>query len=51
MSTPRHLGGTLRLPSRPQPQVPASPAAGAGTTSAAKGPSALPDTAEIAACK
>ncbi len=51
MSTPRHPGGTLRLPSRPQPQLPASPAAGSGTTLAAKGASALPDPAEIAARK
>lgn len=53
MSTPRHPGGTLRLPSRPQTQLPASlPAgAGAGTTPAAKSASALPDPAEIAARK
>ena len=51
MSTPRHPGGTLRLPPRPQTQLPASPAAGAGTTPAAKSASALPDPAEIAARK
>jgi len=53
MSTPRHPGGTLRLPLRPQTQLPASPAAGTGTgtTPAAKGASALPDPAEIAARK
>jgi len=51
MSTPRHPAGTLRLPSRPQTQLPASPPAGAGTTPAAKSASALPDPAEIAARK
>lgn len=51
MSTPRHPGGTLRLPSRPQTPLPASPAAGSGTTPAAKSASALPDPAEIAARK
>ena len=51
MSTPRHPGGTLRLPSRPQTPLPASPDAGPGTTPAAKSASALPDPAEIAARK
>ena len=51
MSTPRHPGGTLRPPFRPQIQLPASPAAGSGTMPAAKGAPALPDPAEIAARK
>ncbi len=51
MSTPRHHGGTLRLPSRPQPQLPASLTAGSGTMPAAKGASASLDPAEIAARK
>ena len=51
MSTPRHPGGTLRLPSRPQPQLPASPAAGSATMPPAKVASALPDLAENAVRK
>jgi len=51
MSTPRHPAGTLRLPSRPQTQLPASPPAGAGTTPAAKSASDLPDPADFAARK
>ncbi len=51
MSTPHHLGGTLRLPPRPQAQLPASPAAGSGSAPATKNASALPDPAGIAARK
>ena len=51
MSTPRHPGGTLRLLARPQTQLPASPAAGSGTTPMAGHASASPDPAEIAARK
>jgi len=51
MSTPRHPSGTLRLPSRPQAQSLASPAAGSGTTLATKGAPAPLDPTEIAARK
>ncbi len=51
MTALRHPGGTLRLASRPQPQLPASLVAGSGATPAARNASASPDPAEIAARK
>ncbi len=55
MSTPRHPGGTLRLPSRPQaqasaPPAPASPSPAQAASAAASDP-IPPDPAEIAARK